>query len=290
MLVHFFSLRKIERKAMMFANYKAMEEVFGRKILSKNYPLLAVRVLTLAFLIMAVSGVILIFEGVVTDFDFALAIDASASMLAQDYEGNRLEAAKDAAGLFVETVTEGTKIGVLSFAGTGFVEKELTDDKESVKEAIKNVDILIAGGTAMGEAIVSSTDILLAGEKRKSIILITDGESNIGVPVDDALEYAKRFDVTINTIAIGTEEGAVLANTTFYVGVDVETLEMLANETGGSFYRTKTGQELRETFELIASGSDRKISVDMTSYLMLLALALFLAELVLVNTKYRTIP
>ncbi|MCK4714579.1 MAG: VWA domain-containing protein, partial [Candidatus Aenigmarchaeota archaeon] len=135
-----------------------------------------------------------------------------------------------------------------------------------------------------------STDILLSGGKSKSIILLTDGENNIGIPIDDALKYAKKFDVTINTIAVGTEEGAVIGNTTFYVGVDTETLERIANETGGSFYRAETGQELLDAFKAIASGSDRAISVDLTSYLMVIALVLFLIELVLVNTKYRTIP
>ena len=72
LLVHFVSLRKIKRQAMMFANYQAMEHVFGRKILSKNYPLLLIRVLTLVFLILAVAGTVIIYKGVVTDFDFAL--------------------------------------------------------------------------------------------------------------------------------------------------------------------------------------------------------------------------
>lgn len=274
----------------MFANYKAMEQVFGTKILSKNYPLLMLRVLTLVFLILAVSGTVFIYEGTVTDYDFALAIDASASMLAQDYTPNRLAAAKDAAQLFVETVPDGTRMGVLSFAGTGFVDQELTDSKEDVSDTIEGVDIVIAGGTAIGEAIVSSTDILLSGGKSKSIILLTDGENNIGISIDDALKYAKKFDVTINTIAVGTEEGAVIGNTTFYVGVDTETLERIANETGGIFYRAETGQELLDAFKAIASGSDRAISADLTSYLMVIALVLFLIELVLVNTKYRTIP
>jgi Ca-activated chloride channel family protein len=290
LFVHFVSLKKIERKAIIFANYKAMEEVFGTKILSKNYPLLMLRVLTLIFLILAVSGTFLIYEGLVTDFDFALAIDASASMLAQDYQPNRLSAAKDGAELFLDTVPEGTKIGILSFAGTGFVNQELTDSKDDVRRAIENVDIMIAGGTAIGEAIVSSTDMLLPGEKKKAIVLLTDGENNIGISIGEALSYTKRFDVSVDTIAIGTEEGAVIGNTTFYVGVDTETLERIANETHGSFFWARNEQELSDAFRAIATGSDQPISIDLTSYLMIIALLLFLVELVLVNTKYRTIP
>ncbi len=287
---HLFSLRKIERKAILFANYKAMEEVFGTKILSKNYPLLMLRILTLLFLVLAVSGTLMIYEGIVTDFDFAIAVDASASMLAQDYNPNRLAAAKDAAELFVQTTPEGTKIGLLSFAGTGFVIQELTDDKDTLISAISSVDIIIAGGTAIGEAIVSSSDILLSGSKRKSIILLTDGENNIGISIEDALAYAERFSVTINTIAIGTEEGGLVGNSSFYVGVDTKTLQDIAEKTGGGFYRARTRGQMVEAFTDIATGSSQRIETDISSYFLLAALSMFIAELVLVNTKYRTIP
>jgi Ca-activated chloride channel family protein len=288
--VHFVSLKKIERKAMMFANYRAMEQVFGTKILSRNFPLLILRVLILIFLIFAVSGTVFVYEGLVTDFDFALAIDASASMLAQDYEPDRLGAAKRAAQVFSDTVPQGTKISILSFSGTGFIDQELTDSKADIRDSIAAVDIVIAGGTAIGEAIVSSTDMLLPAEKKKAIVLLTDGENNVGISIDEALAYAKKFDVTVNTIAVGTEEGAVIGNTTFYVGVDTETLERIANETHGSFFWAKTDQELSDAFRAIATGSDQPVSVELTSYFMVIALLLFLAELVLVNTKYRTIP
>ncbi len=225
-----------------------------------------------------------------TDFDFALAIDASASMLAQDYQPNRLSAAKDAAEMFIDTLPEGTKVGILSFSGTGFVNQELTDSKYDVRAAIDNVDIMIAGGTAIGEAIVSSTDMLLQGKKKKAIVLLTDGENNIGISIDEALSYTKRFGVAVDTIAVGTEEGAVIGNTTFYVGVDTETLERIANETHGRFFWASNEQELSDAFRAIAIGTDQPISLDLTSYLMVIALLLFLAELVLVNTKYRTIP
>lgn len=290
LVAHLISLRKIERKAILFANYKAMEEVFGTKILSKNYPLLLLRILTLVFLILTVSGMVIVYEGLVSDFDFAVAIDASASMLAQDYDPNRLAAAKDAAMLFVQTTPSGTKTGILSFAGTGFVNHELTERKDNLIDAVSSVDVVISGGTAIGEAIVSSSDMLLSGEKRKAIILLTDGENNVGISIEDALAYAKKFSVTINTIAVGTEEGGAVGDGSFYVGVDTETLQDISERTGGGFYRARTKGELVNAFTDIAKGSVQRIDFDMSSYFLLLALSLFIAELVLVNTKYRTIP
>jgi Ca-activated chloride channel family protein len=290
LLVHFVSLRKIRRKAMMFANYEAMEKVFGRKILSKNYPLLFARILTLVFLILSLTGIVLVYEGHVSDFDFALAIDASASMLAHDYEPNRLSAAKSAADTFVDSVKAGTMVGVLSFAGTSFVRQELTGGMEKARSAIDGVEVEISGGTAIGQAIVSSTDMLLQSEKDKAVILLTDGENNIGVSIEEALEYAGKFQVTINTIGVGSEEGGEIANTTLSVGLDVQTLQEIANKTGGMYYRARSKRELINAYMEIATGTEKQVSMDISSYLMLIALSIFFVELILVNTKYRTIP
>ncbi len=290
LFVHFVSLRKIKRSAMMFANYEAMEKVFGSKILGKNYPVLFIRVLTLVFLILSVAGVVVVYEAHVSDYDYALAIDASASMLAGDYDPDRISVAKSSAQTFVDLVPEMSKICVMSFAGTSFVKQELTDDRELAKSAIDGIGIEISGGTAIGEAIVSSSDMLLSSDKDKSIILLTDGENNIGISIEEALEYAKRFRVTVNTIGIGTDKGGNIGNMSVYLGLDAETLEEIANETGGKYYRVNTKRQLEDAYRSIATGSEQTVSVDMTLYIMLLALSLFLVELILVNTKFRTIP
>lgn len=290
MIIHFVSLRKIKRKAMLFANYEALERIFGKKILSKNYPLLILRVLTLIFLIFALTGTVIIYEGAGGMADYALAIDASASMLARDYIPNRVEAAKDAALKFVDTLPADTQVGVLSFAGASFVKQELTLDLDAVKAAVSGVEIELAGGTALGGAIVSSTNMLLASGKDKIIVLLTDGQNNVGIGVDEALEYSSGFGIVIHTIGIGTEEGGIVANTTIVTGLDNATLELIAEKTGGRFYLAKTEEELQRAYDDIAASTTRQLSLDLSSYLMLIAVALFLVELILVNSKYRTIP
>ncbi len=290
MVIHFVSLRKIKRKAMLFANYEALEHIFGKKILSKNYPLLLLRVLTLVFLVFALTGTIIIYEGAGGVADYALAIDASASMLAQDYSPNRVEAAKDAALNFVDTLPAETKAGVISFAGASFVKQELTLDLAEVKRAISSVEIELSGGTAIGEAIVSSANMLIGSGKDMIIVLLTDGQNNVGIGVDEALEYTTGFGIVIHTIGIGTEEGGTVANTTFVSGLDSATLEHIAEQTGGNFYMAETEEELLRAYEDIAVSTTRQLSFDLSTYMMLIAVALFLTELILVNSKYRTIP
>ena len=290
LLVHFISIRKIKRNAMMFANYEAMERVFGRKILSRNYPLLMLRVLTLILLILAVSGMVVIYEGYATSSDFVLAVDASASMLAQDYQPNRLDAAKDAALTFIDSVPANTNIGILSFAGAGFVKQSVTQDTEKLKEAVSGIDIELTGGTAIGEAVVSSVNMLVPSQKNRVVVLLTDGQNNIGVTINEALEYAESFRTSIYTIGIGTEEGGAVGNTSFVVELDTQTLKSIADRTGGQFYMAETKKELEDAYERIALGTLQEISLNLSSYLMLIALSVFLLEMILLNSKYRTIP
>lgn len=288
--VHFISIRKIERKAMLFANYKAMEHVFGKKILNKNYPLLLIRMLVLVFLILSVAGTVLVYEGFISDFDYAIAMDASASMMAKDYQPTRLGAAKDATAEFIQYTPEGTKISLLSFSGTRLVNQVLTDDKQKLLDSLGSVSVMIEGGTAIGEAIISATETLTNAGKKRAVILLTDGQNNVGTSIDDALSYAKKYNVVVNTIAIGTKEGGKVGDTEFYVGVDTEILKRIAESTGGSFTWAKNTQEIKDAFTKIAGGSEQRVEVDLTGYFMAFALSLFIAELILVNTKFRTIP
>jgi Ca-activated chloride channel family protein len=211
-------------------------------------------------------------------------------MLAQDYSPNRVEAAKDAALNFVDTLPAETQAGVLGFAGASFVKQELTQDLDDVKSAISGIEIELSGGTAIGEAIVSSTNMLLGSGKDMIIVLLTDGQNNVGIGVEEALEYVSGFSIVIHTIGIGTEEGGIVANTTFVSGLDSATLELIANQTGGKFYMAETEEELQRAYEDIAVSTTKQLSTDLSSIMMLIAVALFLVELILVNSKYRTIP
>ena len=113
---------------------------------------------------------------------------------------------------------------------------------------------------------------------------------NVGVGINEALEYANRHYTTVHTIGIGTEDGGSVGDGGFVVGLDVETLETIAERTNGKFYRAETSEELEKAFTEIATSTKRNVTFEMTSYLMIIALSLFMLELVLVNTKYRTIP
>ncbi len=289
-LAHYLSLRFTRRKAIKFANFPAMERVTGKRILSKNYTLLFLRLITLCLLIFAVAGTTFWYEGQTSDFDFILAIDSSGSMLATDYTPNRLEAAKTAAFLFVDNLPERSTVGVVSFAGISFVKQKPSPDLEKIRNAIDNISAELVGGTAIGSAVITSSNLLAESDRAKVLILLTDGQNNVGPSIDTAIGYANENHLTINTIGIGTEEGGGFPNLTFVSKLDAETLKTISNSTGGKYYETKNETELSNVYREIALSSVQKLSVNLSLYFLFIAIVLLFTEWGLANTKYRTLP
>jgi Ca-activated chloride channel family protein len=289
-LAHYLSLRFTRRKALKFANFPAIERITGRKILSKNYTLLLLRLVTLCLFIFSVAGTALWYEGQTTEMDFILAIDSSGSMLARDYEPNRMEAAKGSALLFVDNLPGTSRVGVLSFAGVSFVKQRPSSDMEEVRDSIENISIELVGGTAIGSAIITSSNLLAESEKAKVLILLTDGQNNVGPSIETAIDYANENHLTINTIGIGTEEGGDLPNLTFVSKLDPITLKLISNSTGGSYYGARNETELSNAYKDIALSSVQKLSLNLSLYFLFFGLILLFVEWGLANTKYRTLP
>ncbi|MBL7148219.1 MAG: VWA domain-containing protein [Nanoarchaeota archaeon] len=288
-ITHFLSLKSTKKKALKFANFDAIARVTGNQILSYNAGLLFVRMFIFLLVIFSVAGVTLWYSGMGSNFDFVLAIDTSSSMLVDDFTPNRIEVAKSSAKEFLSEISSDNKVGVVTFAGTTFIDKELTNDFDEVRYVIDNIGVKKTGGTDLGEAIVTSVNLLLNSDKGKSIILLTDGQSNIGLPTVDAVEYANLKHVTIYTIGIGTEEGGS------YIGeailkLDEEGLRSIATSTEGNYYKAEDKESLDYAYKEIAHLTETKIKKNLSITFLIIAFILLLMEWLLINTKYRTIP
>ena len=168
---HFYLFRHAKVKAMQFANFEALKRVTGERLITKNIIILTLRVLTLTCVIMAATGAVFWYEGMVNENDFVIAIDVSASMTAQDVLPTRFDAAKNAALEFVDKLESKSNIGIITFSGTTLIETTLIDNKATVKKTIENLEITKTGGTDISGAIITGTNILLSSEKGKAIIL-----------------------------------------------------------------------------------------------------------------------
>jgi Ca-activated chloride channel homolog len=291
-LIHFFSLRYIHKRGISIANFEALKRVTGGNIISWNIPLLVIRTLTLIFLIFSASGTIVWFKGLSSDYNYVLAIDASGSMLADDFNPNRFEAAKQAALLFIDNLKANAQIGVVSFSGVAFIEQRLTDSKTQVKDAIENIKIKSMHGTAIGEALKTSENMLLSDEKSRMIILLTDGRENVASPdeFNKLLTDLKNEQIVVHTIGVGTDKGGNMPGLDALSTIDKPFLMNISNSTSGQFFIADSNQALADAYNTLATSTQTLIPYKLQFPLITLAFILLFSEWALINTKYRSVP
>ena len=285
-LVHFFLLKKKRAFALKFANFDALARVKGADLLSKNIVILLITMLMIILLSFSLAGMSIDRVLYSSASSFVIAIDSSRSMEATDIQPNRLEAAKEAAIGFVDGLPDGTRLGVISFSGNSFIEQEVTGDKSLAKQAINDISLSSIGGTDLGDAVYTASN-LLKGEDLKSVILISDGNINVGT-VQELIDYANDNGVIVHTIGIGTEIGGETSYGSSKV--DKESLQAIAYQTKGGFFEIGTKSSLVESFSSILQLKFKKIKLNLTPYLSLAALILFVLQYLLINTRYRIFP
>ncbi|RME54750.1 VWA domain-containing protein [Candidatus Woesearchaeota archaeon] len=289
-VLHFFTLRHIKGEAIKFANFSALSRITKAPIVTKNILVLLIRILVLSSMILAVAGTVYNYIGETSSFDFVLAIDTSSSMLANDFKPDRLTAAKNEAIEFINNLPKQSKVGIVSFAGTAFIELEPTTDHSLAKERINDLEILDVGGTDIGEAIVTSANLLKDSDNSKVVILLTDGQSNVGIDPENAIPYANSNQVSVYTIGIGTKEGGIIGNVTLPLKLDEDSLMTIANSTNAKYFRAENKNELNKAYKEISSYKNKKISINLSFYLIVSAIILSLLDWSLVNSRYLRIP
>jgi len=285
-LIHFVSIKIKKKQALKFANFDALARIKGIDIYSKNITILVLSCFVVILIILSLAGAVVKVEKSVSSFSFVLAIDSSKSMEATDMSSNRMDAAKKTSVLFVGNAPVETKIGVVSFSGSALIEQTVVSDKSLIKGAINDIKITSIGGTDITEAVVTGVN-LLVGEENGAVIILSDGQINTG-KVDYAIDYASENNVVVNTIAIGTAEGG---NTSYgFSKMDENSLRAISLGTKGRFAAASNEDELKKAFEDMILLKTGRASVDISRYLLIVALILFFVEYGLINTKNRIFP
>jgi Ca-activated chloride channel family protein len=193
-----------------------------------------------------------------------LAVDVSRSMKAEDVEPTRLRAAQDAAKAFANEVPDKFRIGVVSFATRAVVGLPPTEDRDLVEAAL---DALAPGeGTAIGDAVALSTQVG-QGQRAsdgsrppRSVLLISDGTRDGGAldPLA-AARRAKELKVPVYTVLVGTPNGVVEETLTggfrqiIRVPPSPETLQQIAQLSGGEFFTATDADGLKRVYEELGS-------------------------------------
>jgi len=239
--------------------------------------------------------------------DIVIALDISSSMLAMDFQPNRIEAAKNVATQFISG-RQNDKIGLVIFSGESFTQCPLTTDHATVINLFRNIESgMIEDGTAIGNGLATAVSRLKESTAiSKVIILLTDGVNNRGeiAPVT-AAELAKTFGIRVYTVGIGTIGTAPYPMQTPFgvqvrdmkVDIDEPTLMKIAETTDGKYFRATNNNKLAEIYKEIDKLEKSKIDVKEYSkkeeeYMeYALAAALFLIiGLFLKSTIFRNIP
>jgi len=271
---HFFGLKNLRGRSLKFANFEAIARVKGIDLYSKNIFLLIFNILFIILLVFALSGFSVYQEMEASSFSFVIAIDNSESMSAVDISPNRLEAAKETAISFVNSLPLESYVAILSFSGDSRIEQRLTKNKQEIKYAIDNIEASDIKGTDVFEA-VSNSVLLLDKEKNKAIILLSDGQINIG-KINDAIDYAKFNEVLIHTIGIGSIEGG---QTDYgFSKLDEDSLKSLAYNTNGKYFSVGSKAELTNSFSQISGATRRLGSINLGSYLIISVIILFIIK------------
>ncbi len=238
--------------------------------------------------------------------DIIIALDVSFSMMAEDIKPNRLEKAKHEIGSLIDRF-EGDRVGLIAFAGKAFVQCPLTLDYSAAKMflGVMTPDLIPVPGTAVGEAIQKAAASFVREErKNKVLILITDGESHEGEPIEIAKAVAKE-GVVIYCVGIGSAQGVPIpvvdergnrvgfkkdrSGEVVMTRLDELTLEKIALETSGKYYRATSGEvELEKIYEDILEMDKKALSSqqyakfeDRFQGLVGLAITLLLVEVII---------
>ena len=194
-------------------------------------------------------------ETTVKVVDIVMVVDISSSMLAEDFKPNRLEAVKKTAANFIEK-RPGDRIGLLVFAGETFIQCPLTVDAQVLKTLLAEVTVAEKDydGTAIGMAIANATNRLRSSKaKSKVMVLLSDGSNNAGeLDPLTAAGLAAEFDIRIYTIGAGTNSVTYIPNHGYKRNeIDEKTLQAIAEETHGRYFRATDEETLEDIYEEI---------------------------------------
>jgi Ca-activated chloride channel family protein len=275
-----------------------------------KHALFAFRMIAIALLVMALARPqsTMNWKDVTTKgIDIVLALDISSSMLAKDFNPNRLEASKAIAKDFIRE-RPNDRIGLVVFSGESFTQCPLTTDRSVLINLFDEIESgMVEDGTAIGMGLATAVNRLKESKsKSKVVILLTDGVNNRGsIAPATAAEIAKTFDIRVYTIGVGSHGMAPYPINTPYgvqyrnqkVEIDEDVLRQIAGETEGEYFRATDNQKLKSIYRQIDKMEKTKIEVKEYSekseeYLnfALVAGILLFVEIVSKSTLMRSIP
>jgi len=233
-----------------------------------------------------------------------VALDTSNSMRATDVKPQRLAAAQRAVLRFVDEVPRSVQVGLVTFSGSATVAVPPTSDRGRIRAGVRSIGF--GEGTSLGEGIRASitaieqqaADLELTAHDEGStpappsaVVLFSDGQQTLGANEAVAVDVARRANVPVSTVAIGTVRGIVtLGSFKVPAPVDRPSLAAVAAATHGHAFVVHTGSALA-VYETVAKGLGSTTDTrDYTGWLLAVALGFGAAALVAAFAWNQRVP
>jgi Ca-activated chloride channel family protein len=288
---YLFLLRRKKKSVLRYTNLSLVKEAMGKGWRFRRHIPPLIFLLAMTVLIFATARPSAVVTLPTQHETVILAMDTSGSMRATDVEPSRIVAAQAAAKSFVADQPRRTRIAVVTFAGTAAVAQAPTDNREEILAAIDRFQLQRA--TAIGSGILVSLKAIFPDaefdlrssnprhdstrgapldqphESKKPafksvpagsygsavIILLTDGQSNVGPdPIESARMAAER-GVRIYTVGFGTTEGKSLQfeGWSMRVRLNEEALKKIAELTQGEYYYAGSAEDLKKVYQTLSA-------------------------------------
>jgi Ca-activated chloride channel homolog len=305
--------------AFLYSSVKLVEGLTRAKRSRAGNFLSALRWLVLVLLIVALAQPRLMKSQTTvkaSGIDIVCALDLSGSMVSEDFvvngkRVNRVNMAKSVLAKFIDQRPD-DRIGLVVFAAQAFIATPLTLDHDYLQENLARLEIgsINSDATAIGDALTTSVNRLRdLKAKSKIIVLATDGQNNSGkIDPLTAADAARALGVKIYTVGIGEQGSAPMpagknpfTGETVYqnvpVDVDEMTLQKIADETGGKYYRADNAEKFRQIYAEIDKLEKTEAVVnkytefrELYPWLVAGGFALLLLEILLGQTLLRRLP
>ncbi len=248
--------------------------------------------------------------------DIVVAIDLSGSMNSEDFEVrgkrvNRFNMARAVLSRFLDQ-RPNDRIGLVAFGSQAYIATPLTLDHDFLRRNLDrlHIGVIDENRTAIGSALATAVNRLReVKSKSKIVILMTDGQNNSGkIAPLAAAEAAQALRVKVYTIGVGMRGQAPMptgrnpfTGEIMYqmvpVDIDEDTLQKIADTTGGRYYRADNSERFQAIYAEIdkLEKTEREVSKyarhrELFRWLILPGLGLLLVETGLRHTLLRRLP
>lgn len=295
--------RRRQRYPLRYSSLTLLRPAISRPRWQRHIPP-ALFLLALSALILAITRPAAPLDDFQQESAVILTVDVSGSMRETDLRPTRLEAAKDAARVFIQEQPPHVRVGLVAFTDYIAVQVAPTSDHNALLASLNSLAPL--SGTAIGDGILASLKAISewesagattgraaptapallddADQPAATIVLLTDGQSNAGIDTLEAARQAAARGTRVYTVGLASTARSVfrVGGRSFPGDIDEALLKRVAEITHAEYLYADTEEGLLKIYQKLGTQiSHRPVETELTFVLAGLGAGLFILSLVL---------